>query len=178
MRPARDGFASMASFPCPEQPADPNPFAGQPPTLTAALLLDGLNKASAAAARCTAYSAPASGPCVRLGRARRDPIARPPVRARGAHNAPASTPPPLPARHARQVLSVDQASSRMSVQAQITLRDLYAAATAAGLSVPRSGLPWWQGLTLGGAMATSSHGTGLNTTSMIVSSRAPRRGGR
>lgn len=69
-----------------------------------------------------------------------------------------------------QVLAVDKATRRMRVQAQITLKDLYPAATAAGLSVPRGSLPWWQGLTLGGIMATSSHGSGLNETSSVVSS--------
>lgn len=70
-----------------------------------------------------------------------------------------------------KVLAIDQDKRQMRVQGQITLKDFYAAATAAGLSIPRGSLPWWQGLTLAGIMATTSHGSGLNTTSMIVSAR-------
>lgn len=68
-----------------------------------------------------------------------------------------------------QVLEADTEGLTMKVQAQITLRDFYKAANAAKLSPPRSSLPWWQGLTLAGIFTTSSHGTGLNTTSMLVS---------
>jgi hypothetical protein len=68
-----------------------------------------------------------------------------------------------------KVLSVDHAAKQMRVQGQITLKEFYGAATAAGLSIQRSALPWWQGLTLAGVMATTSHGSGLNRTSMIVS---------
>ncbi|WIA11663.1 hypothetical protein OEZ85_011764 [Tetradesmus obliquus] len=66
-----------------------------------------------------------------------------------------------------KVLSVDSAKKQMRVQAQMTLKELYAAADAADMSTPRSALPWWQGLTLAGVFATSSHGTGNNVTSMI-----------
>lgn len=76
------------------------------------------------------------------------------------------------------MLAVDKANNRMRVQAQMMTKDLYPAATAAGLSVPRSSLPWWQELTLGGVVATSSNGTGLNVTSMIVSGRRLARGRR
>lgn len=68
-----------------------------------------------------------------------------------------------------KVLSIDQASKQIKVQAQMTLKNLYDAADAAHLSTPRFGLPWWQGLTLGGVFATSSHGSGNNVTHMIVS---------
>lgn len=77
-----------------------------------------------------------------------------------------------------KVLAVDQASKQIKVQAQMTLKNLYDAADANGLSTPRSALPWWQGLTLGGVFATSSHGTGNNVTHMIVSgnTRGPFQG--
>lgn len=68
-----------------------------------------------------------------------------------------------------KVLAVDRANLQMRVEGQITLKDFYAAATAAGLSIPRESLPWWQGLTLAGVMSTTSHGSGFNRTSMIVS---------
>lgn len=78
--------------------------------------------------------------------------------------------------HMTRVLSVDKAATVMRVQAQIPLRDFYTNATAVGMSPPRSSLPWWQGLTLAGIFASSSHGSGLNTTSMIVRRRARGRG--
>lgn len=67
------------------------------------------------------------------------------------------------------VLSVDKDKKQLRVQAQMHLKDLYATADANDMSTPRSALPWWQGLTLAGVFATSSHGTGNNVTSMIVS---------
>ncbi len=68
-----------------------------------------------------------------------------------------------------KLLSVDQANKRLTVQGQMTIKELFAAATANGMSIPRASLPWWQGLTLAGIMSTTSHGSGLNQTSMIVS---------
>jgi FAD/FMN-containing dehydrogenase len=68
-----------------------------------------------------------------------------------------------------KVLSVDKDKKQLRVQAQMTLKDLYATADANDMSTPRSALPWWQGLTLAGVFSTSSHGTGNNATSMIVS---------
>jgi FAD/FMN-containing dehydrogenase len=68
-----------------------------------------------------------------------------------------------------KVLAVDKAKQQLRVQGQMTLNKLYAAADEAGLSVPRFGLPWWQGLTLAGVFATASHGSGNNVTHMIVS---------
>jgi FAD/FMN-containing dehydrogenase len=68
-----------------------------------------------------------------------------------------------------KVLSVDKDKKQLRVQAQMNLKDLYATADANDMSTPRSALPWWQGLTLAGVFATSSHGTGNNATSMIVS---------
>jgi len=76
-----------------------------------------------------------------------------------------------------KVLEVDKEQHRMRVEAQMTLKGLYEAADANGLSTPRSALPWWQGLTLAGALATGSHGTGNNVTSMIVSPQVPSRQG-
>lgn len=68
-----------------------------------------------------------------------------------------------------KVLAVDHEKKQLRVQAQMRLKELYEAADANQMSTPRSALPWWQGLTLAGVFSTSSHGTGLNTTSMIVS---------
>lgn len=68
-----------------------------------------------------------------------------------------------------KVLAVNKEAKQLKVQAQMTLKNLYDAADAAGLSTPRSALPWWQGLTLGGVFSTASHGTGNNATHMIVS---------
>ena len=73
-----------------------------------------------------------------------------------------------------KVLLVDKEKKQMKVQAQMTLKNLYDAADANSLSTPRSALPWWQGLTLGGVFATASHGTGNNVTHMIVSNAAGR----
>jgi FAD/FMN-containing dehydrogenase len=69
-----------------------------------------------------------------------------------------------------KVLAVDKEKQQLRVQGQMTMKDFYAAADEAGLSVPRFGLPWWQGLTLGGVFSTASHGSGNNVTHMIVSS--------
>jgi FAD/FMN-containing dehydrogenase len=68
-----------------------------------------------------------------------------------------------------QVLEVDKANHRLRVQGQMKLKELYETADANGMSIPRSALPWWQGLTLAGTFSTTSHGTGNNVTSMIVS---------
>jgi hypothetical protein len=68
-----------------------------------------------------------------------------------------------------KVLSIDNDKKQLRVQAQMNLKDLYATADANSMSTPRSALPWWQGLTLAGVFATSSHGTGNNATSIIVS---------
>jgi FAD/FMN-containing dehydrogenase len=73
-----------------------------------------------------------------------------------------------------KVLAVDKEKKQIKVQAQMTLKTLYEAADAAHLSIPRESLPWWQGLTLGGVFATSSHGTGNNVTHMIVSTTGCR----
>jgi hypothetical protein len=76
-----------------------------------------------------------------------------------------------------KVLSFDTPGNKMRVQAQMPLKQFFQEATKVGLSPPRSSLPWWQGLTLGGIYSTSSHGSGLNTTSMIVSALTGRRRG-
>lgn len=73
-----------------------------------------------------------------------------------------------------KVLSVDKEAKQIKVQAQMTLKGFYDTADAAHLSIPVEALPWWQGLTLGGVFATSSHGTGNNATHMIVSDCAAR----
>jgi FAD/FMN-containing dehydrogenase len=71
-----------------------------------------------------------------------------------------------------KVLAVDKQKQQLRVQGQMTLKEFYTAADAAQLSVPRFGLPWWQGLTLGGVFSTASHGSGNNVTHMIVSTLA------
>jgi FAD/FMN-containing dehydrogenase len=68
-----------------------------------------------------------------------------------------------------KVLGVDKEKQQLRVQGQMTLKEFYTAADEAHLSVPRFGLPWWQGLTLGGVFSTASHGSGNNVTHMIVS---------
>jgi hypothetical protein len=69
-----------------------------------------------------------------------------------------------------RVLSVDKGRSQMRVQAQMGVRDLAAAAKAAGLATPRFTLPWWAELTLGGVLATTAHGSGFKVTHQLVSS--------
>ncbi|WIA15659.1 hypothetical protein OEZ85_002285 [Tetradesmus obliquus] len=110
MRPARRGFATMASFACGPQPTLVNPFLvdGKKP-MVVGLMLEKMDK----------------------------------------------------------VLAVDKEKQQLRVQGQMTLKGFYEAADAAGLSVPRFGLPWWQGLTLGGVFSTASHGSGNNVTHMI-----------
>lgn len=73
-----------------------------------------------------------------------------------------------------KTLGVDHGKKQLRVQAQMTLKDLYAVADANQMSNPRSALPWWQGLTLAGIFSTSSHGTGRNVTSMLVSLNVDR----
>lgn len=124
--PPPRSFASIASFPCIQQPSDPPAAA---------------NGSAAAAAK----------PALRVG-VMMDRMSR--------------------------LLAVDKANNQISVEAQMTLKELYAAANAHGLSVPRMSLPWWQGLTLAGIHATSAHGSGNNVTSMIVRGRALGRGAR
>ncbi|KAI8472152.1 MAG: hypothetical protein J3K34DRAFT_415296 [Monoraphidium minutum] len=114
MRTAHTKFATMQSFPCPIQPADPK--TGVRPTTkradapyVAGIMMDKMTK----------------------------------------------------------VLSHDKATNLLRVQAQINIRELLEYGNANGISPPRSSLPWWQGLTLGGIFATASHGSGLHVTSMI-----------
>nr|XP_010936174.3 probable L-gulonolactone oxidase 4 [Elaeis guineensis] len=54
---------------------------------------------------------------------------------------------------------VDLASSRMTVEAGITLRALLDVAAANGLALPHS--PYWEGVTLGGLLGTGSHGSSV-----------------
>ncbi|CAD5193507.1 unnamed protein product [Musa acuminata subsp. malaccensis] len=56
-------------------------------------------------------------------------------------------------------VSVDMATSRMTFEAGITLRELLDAAAARGLALPHS--PYWQGMTLGGLLSTGSHGSSV-----------------
>lgn len=111
VRATRQGFATIPSFTCSEQPSDPangKPEGPKAP-LKAGVMLNNMTK----------------------------------------------------------VLAADHKKNQLTVQAQITLKDLYEAATANNMSIPRSSLPWWQGLTIGGIMSTTSHGSGHNVTSMV-----------
>lgn len=115
MRTAHDKFATMQSFPCVTQPADPAGTKADGNALRVGILMDKMTN----------------------------------------------------------VLTLDKATHQLKVQAQIPIKGLLEYATANGISPPRSALPWWQGLTLGGIYATQSHGTGLNMTSSLVSARGP-----
>lgn len=69
----------------------------------------------------------------------------------------------------RKVLSISKANKQVRVQAGIQLEDLLIALSKAGLSIPRSSLPWWAHLTVAGSIATTAHGSGYNAISSIVS---------
>ena len=56
-----------------------------------------------------------------------------------------------------RVVAVNSKSKRMTFEAGITLGRLIAAAAAEGLALPYS--PYWHGITLGGLLATASHGS-------------------
>ncbi|XP_078436584.1 putative L-gulonolactone oxidase 6 [Wolffia australiana] len=58
-----------------------------------------------------------------------------------------------------RVLRVDAKSKRMTFEAGITLSKLISAAAVEGLALPYN--PYWQGITLGGLLATGSHGSSL-----------------
>jgi FAD/FMN-containing dehydrogenase len=72
-----------------------------------------------------------------------------------------------------RVLAVDQAKHQMRVGAGMDLKQLSAAATRAGMSIPVGSIPAYAGLTLGGALLTSAHGSGYGTIHNLVSHMGP-----
>ena len=70
-----------------------------------------------------------------------------------------------------KVLEVNPKARTMKVQGQILYKDVYEAATAAGLSVKGGTVGFWQGLTIGGSISAGTHGTGLGVESNVVSAR-------
>uniref|UniRef100_A0A1D1YZ68 L-gulonolactone oxidase n=1 Tax=Anthurium amnicola TaxID=1678845 RepID=A0A1D1YZ68_9ARAE len=57
------------------------------------------------------------------------------------------------------VVAVDATAGRMTFQSGITLSELIAAAAREGLALPYT--PYWHGVSLGGMLATGSHGSSL-----------------
>jgi FAD/FMN-containing dehydrogenase len=68
-----------------------------------------------------------------------------------------------------KVLEVNSKAHTLRVQGQILYKDVYEAATAAGLSVKGGSVGFWQGLTIAGSIAAGTHGTGLGMESNVVS---------
>eukprot|EP00882_Tetradesmus_deserticola_P001995 GHRQ01002140.1.p1 GENE.GHRQ01002140.1~~GHRQ01002140.1.p1 ORF type:complete len:593 (+),score=177.48 GHRQ01002140.1:42-1820(+) len=67
-----------------------------------------------------------------------------------------------------KVLAVDKQQYTMRVGAGMRLTELLPAATKAGMSAQIGSLPAYQGLTLGGILSTSAHGSGDRTTSSLA----------
>jgi hypothetical protein len=67
-----------------------------------------------------------------------------------------------------RVLAVDKAANTMRVGAGMDLNELTAEATKAGMSVRVGALPYYAGLTLGGVLMTSAHGSGDRTWSKLA----------
>ncbi|KAF8060339.1 GULLO1 [Scenedesmus sp. PABB004] len=92
-----------------------------------------------------------------------------PLRRGGA--LPSGAPEPLSAAllttRLNRVLAVDKARLTMRVGAGMRYTELLKAATAAGMSVQLGTPPAYAGLTLGGVLATTAHGSGDRTTSGV-----------
>lgn len=67
-----------------------------------------------------------------------------------------------------KVLAVDRAKNQMRVGAGMDVKELTTAATKAGMSVPVGSMPAYAGLTLGGVLLTSAHGSGFGTVHNLV----------
>lgn len=67
-----------------------------------------------------------------------------------------------------KVLAVDAAKATMRVGAGMTITELLREATKAKLSVQIGSLPAYAGLTLGGVLATSAHGSGDKTINSLA----------
>jgi FAD/FMN-containing dehydrogenase len=68
-----------------------------------------------------------------------------------------------------KVLAVDRARNQMRVGAGMDVKELGIAATRAGMSIPVGSMPAYAGLTLGGVLLTSAHGSGYGTIHNLVS---------
>lgn len=69
------------------------------------------------------------------------------------------------------MLWVDQGSSLMRVQAGMTVKQLLAEATRAGMSVPLGAVPAFADLMLGGVLLTGAHGSAFRGRSHVVRGR-------
>jgi FAD/FMN-containing dehydrogenase len=66
-----------------------------------------------------------------------------------------------------KTVAYDASKHTMTIQAGMKLREFAAEATRVGMSVQVGSLPAYAGLTVGGVMSTSGHGTGDQATSNV-----------